>query len=67
MNFLTPWLIFLKTIHEILDTMVNLLENNTIFELLPIPEEQRWIYFQLPLVEYPQQRFCSYLAKPKQD
>ena len=47
--------------------MVDLLENNTIFELSPIPEEQRWIHFQPPLVDYPQQRYCSYLAKPKQD
>ena len=52
---------------EFLKAMVDLLENNTIFELSPIPEEQRWICFQPPLVDYPQQRFCSYLAQPKQD
>ena len=52
---------------EFLNAMVNLLEDNTIFELPPIPEEQRWLCFQLPLVDYPQQRFCSYLAKTKQD
>ena len=55
------------TKHEFLKAMVDLLENNTIFELPPISEEQRWICFQPPLVEYPQQRFCSYLAIPKQD
>ena len=47
--------------------MVDLLEDNTIFELPPILEEQRWLCFQPPLVDYPQQRFCSYLAKPKQN
>ena len=52
---------------EFLKAMVDLLENNTILELSPIPEEQRWICFQLPLVNYPQQRFCSYLTQPKQD
>ena len=52
---------------EFLTAMVDLLENNTIFKVSPIPEEQRWLCFQLPLVDYPQQRFCSYLAKPKQD
>ena len=47
--------------------MVDILEDNTIFDLSPILEEQRWLCFQPPLVDYPQQRFCSYLAKPKQD
>ena len=55
------------TRHEFFNAMVDLHENNTIFELPPILEEQRWVSFQLPLVDYPQQRFCSYLAKPKQD
>ena len=52
---------------EFLNAMVDLLETNQIFELSPIPEEQRWVCFQLPLVDYPQQRFCSYLTKPIQD
>ena len=52
---------------EFLNAMVDVLEDNTIFELPPIPEEQRWLCFQPPLVDYPQQRFYSYLAKPKQD
>ena len=55
------------TRHEFLNAMGDVLENNTVFELPPIPEEQRWVYFQSPLVDYPQQRFCSYLVKPKQD
>ena len=55
------------TRHEFLNAMVDILEDNTIFELPPILEEQRWLCFQPPLVDYPQQRFCSYLAKPKQD
>ena len=52
---------------EFLAAIVDLLENNTIYGLPPIKEEQRWLCFQLPLVDYPQQKFCSYLAKPKQD
>ena len=55
------------TRHEFLNAMGDILENNTIFELPPIPEEQRWLCFQPPLVDYPQQRFYSYLVKPKQD
>ena len=55
------------TRHEFLNAMGDVLENNTVFELPPIPEEQRWLCFQPPLVDYPQQRFCSYLVKPKQD
>ena len=53
--------------HNFLNAMSDVLENNTVFELPPIPEEQRWVCFQPPLVDYPQQRFCSYLVKPKQD
>ena len=41
------------TRHEFLNAMADLLENNTIFELPPIPEEQRWLCFQPPLVDYP--------------
>ena len=53
--------------HEFLNAMVDILEDNTIFELPPILEEQRWLCFQPPLVDYPQQRFFLYLAKPIQD
>ena len=52
---------------EFLKAMVDHLETNQIFELPPIPEEQRWVCFQPPLVDYSQQRFCSYLTKPTQD
>ena len=45
--------------------MVDHLGDNTIFDLPPIPEEQRWSCFQPPLVDYPQQSFHSYLFKPK--
>ena len=48
---------------EFLKAMVDLLENNTIFEMSPILEEQRWICFQPPLVDYPEQRFCSYFDR----
>ena len=41
------------TRHDFLNAMVNILEDNTIFELPPIPEEQRWLCFQPPLVDYP--------------
>ena len=55
------------TRHEFLKAMGDVLENNTVFELPPIPEEQRRLCFQPPLVDYPQQKFFSYLVKPKQD
>ena len=41
------------TRHEFLNTMVDILEDNTIFELPPIPEEQRWLCLQPQLVDYP--------------
>ena len=52
------------TRHEFLKAMVDHLETNPIFVLPPIPEEQRWVCFQPPLADYPQQRFYSYLTKP---
>ena len=53
------------TRHEFLRDMVDVLGDNTILELAPILEEQRWLCFQPTLVDYPQQRFHSYLVKPK--
>ena len=50
--------------HEFLHALVDHLETNPVFELPPIPEEQRWVCFKPPLVDYPKQRFCSYLTKP---
>ena len=41
------------TRHEFLNAMVDVLEDNRIFELPPIPEEQRLLCFQPPLVDYP--------------
>ena len=58
---------YMLTRHEFLNAMGDVLENNTVFELPPIPEEQRWLCFQPPLVGHPQQRFCSYLVKPTQN
>ena len=55
------------TRHEFLNVMSDVLEDNTVFDLPPIPEEQRWICFQPPLVDYSQQKFSSYLLKPIQD
>ena len=54
------------TRHEFLNAMSDVLEENRVFDLPPIPEEQRWLCFQPPLVDYSQQRFCSYLLKPIQ-
>ena len=53
------------TRREFLLATVDVLGEDTIFELSPIPEEQRWLCFQPPLVDYPQRRFHSYLVKPK--
>ena len=39
--------------HEFLNAIVDVLGENTTFELPPIPEEQRWLCFQPPLVDYP--------------
>ena len=36
------------TRHKFLNAMDEVLENNPIFELSPIPEEQRWLCFQPP-------------------
>ena len=36
-------------------------EKIPVMELSPIPEERTWICFKAPLVNYPEQRFCSYL------
>ena len=55
------------TRHEFLNAMSDVLEDNTVFDLSHIPEEQRWLCFQPPLVDYSQQRFSSYLLKPIQD
>ena len=55
------------TRHEFLNAMSDVLEDNTVFDLPPILEEQRWVCFQPPLVDYSQQKFCSYLLKPIQD
>ena len=55
------------TKHEFLNVMSDVLQHNAVFDLAPIPEEQRWICFQPPLVDYSQQKFSSYLLKPIQD
>ena len=52
--------------HEFLHAVVDHLETIPVFELPPIPEERRWICFKPPLVDYPEQRFCSYLTQPTQ-
>ena len=54
------------TRHEFLHAVVDHLETIPVLELPPIPEERRWICFKLPLVDYPEQRFCSYLTQPTQ-
>ena len=51
---------------EFLQAVVDHLETIPVFELPPILEERTWICFKLPLVDYPQQRFCSYLTQPTQ-
>ena len=53
------------TRREFLRARVDFLGDHTIFDLPTITEEERWLCFQLPLVDYPQQRFRSYLVKPK--
>ena len=52
--------------HEFLHAVVDHLETTPVFDLLPIPEERRWICFNPPLVDFPKQRFCSYLTQPTQ-
>ena len=53
------------TRREFLRATVDYLGDDQIFELPPILEEQRWLCFQPPLVDYPRQKFHSYLVKPK--
>ena len=55
------------TRHEFLHAVVEHIETIPVFELPPIPEEQRWVCFKPPLVDYPQQKFYSYLTKPIRD
>ena len=52
--------------HEFLHAVVDHLETIPVFDLPSIPEEWRWICFKPPLVDYPEQRFCSYLTQPIQ-
>ena len=52
---------------KFLNAMSDVLEDNTVFDLPPILEEQRWVCFQPPLVDYSQQKFCFYLLKTIQD
>ena len=52
--------------HEFLHAVVDHLERTPLFDLSPILEERRWICFKLPLVDFPGQRFCSYLTQPTQ-
>ena len=52
--------------HEFHDTVLDQLEKIPVMELTPIPEERTWICFKAPLVDYPEQRFCSYLMHPTQ-
>ena len=52
--------------HEFLDAVIDHLETIPVLELSPIPEERIWICFKAPLVDNPEQRFCSYLTHPTQ-
>ena len=52
--------------HEFHDTVLDSLENIPVMELTPILEERTWICFKAPLVDYSEQRFCSYLMHPTQ-
>ena len=52
--------------HEFLHAVVGHLETTPVFYLSPIPEERRWICFKLPIADYPEQRFGSYLTHPTQ-
>ena len=52
--------------HEFLHAVVDYLETIPVLELTPILEERIWICFKAPLVDYPEQRFCSYLTHPTQ-
>ena len=52
------------TRHEFLHAVVDHLEIIPVLELPPIPEEWTWICLKAPLVDYPEQRFCSYLTHP---
>ena len=52
--------------HEFHDAVLDHLEKIPVMELTPIPEERTWICFKAPLLDYPEQRFCSYLTHPTQ-
>ena len=49
--------------HEFFHAVVDHLEISPVFDVSPIPEERKWICFKLPLVDFPEQRFCSYLTQ----
>ena len=51
---------------EFLQAVADYLETIPVMELSPIPEERTWICFKALLVDYPEQRFCSYLTHPTQ-
>ena len=52
--------------HEFLNAVGDHLDTIPVLELPPIPEERTWICFKAPLVDYPNQRFHSYLTHPTQ-
>ena len=52
--------------HEFHDAVLDHLEKIPVMELTPIPEEWTWICFKAPLLDHPEQRFCSYLMHPTQ-
>ena len=52
--------------HEFLHAVVDHLDTIPVLELPPIPEERTWICFKAPLVDYPEQKFHSYLTHPTQ-
>ena len=52
--------------HEFLHAVVDHLDTIPILELPPIPEDRTWICFKAPLVDYPEQKFHSYLTHPTQ-
>ena len=48
--------------HEFLHAVGDYLDTIPVLELPPIPEERTWICFKSPLVDYPEQKFHSYLT-----
>ena len=48
--------------HDFLHAVGDYLETISVLELPPIPEEGTWICFKSPLVDYPEQKFHSYLT-----